>query len=406
MSVLPCLAVTCLIPADDFVEWWRTSKYFDGTDAVLTLLLLSAFIVGTLVPNLTHRRIRKSKVLVTPGQQQVLVRAGRTFLALTLIGYVAWAMAAVSRGYGLAALHSTLSLEPRALVTAKLIYFATVPGVTTLTQFGPLALICLLLNRRIGCQRHTWELSALIGASLTRVFFNAERIALMEMAVPLIVLTAATLPSTRRPRRTWIWAMMPLLAPVALGLFFGAFEYTRSWNDFYAQHSDTGFGGFIMRRLGGYYATASNNSIILLDHYPSSSLLPQFTLPFLWGFPIVRSFLRADSGFVSGLDTWSSLLMRYGNPEFTNDGGILPAIADFGLAGALIWWSAVGLLIGICYRAMRSGQPSGLIFYSVTYIGVLEMGLLFYWGLGRAFPVLAGGLVTWALLHRTRLREN
>ncbi|MFL6055672.1 MAG: hypothetical protein ACJ72W_22640 [Actinoallomurus sp.] len=408
LIVLPCLAITCLIPGNDFRLWWRTPKYFGTADALLTALLLGIFVVGTMVPNLTRRRTqaRSPQLIVTAAQRRVLLMAGRVFLGLTLVGYVSWMVAALSRGFGKQQLLGALSLEQGALLSARGEYLTTVPGLTTLTQFGPLALILLLLDRRINDRRHTLWLTVLATFSLARVFLNAERLALMEMAVPIVVLCAAMQPKHHRKQRTWLWAMIPLFAPAAVTTIFGVFEYTRSWNDFYARHSHIGFGTFVLRRLGGYYATASNNSAILLHHYAPSAPM-NFTLPFVSDAPILRwSFRHIHSGVVSRPDGWSALLMRYGNLEFVNDGGILPTITDFGLAGALAWWGAIGLLIGICYRSMRSGEIRGLIVYAVTYLGLLEMGLVFYWGLGRAFPVIVGGFVTWLLLHRARAGEE
>jgi oligosaccharide repeat unit polymerase len=405
LVVLPCLAVTSLVPDDDFRRWWRTPKYFGGGDITLIALLIGVFIIGTMVPNLTCRRgqPRTPQMIVTTTQQKVLRSAGSVFLGLTFVGYAAWAMAALSRGYGKEQLYGALNLERGVLLGARSEYFVTVPGVTTLTQFGQLALICLLLDRRISGRRHMLGLTVLAILCMARVFLNAERLALMEMAIPAIVLAATLLPKASRMQRSWMWAMIPLLAPVILATLFGVFEYTRSWNDFYARHSDTGFGGFVLRRLGGYYATASNNSAILLAHHPSSDGPPQFTVRFIWDFPIIRTFFP-HSAF--GSDEWSTLLLRYGNLEFTNGGGILPAIADYGMAGALIWWGIIGLLLGMCYRSLRSGELGGIIVYAVTYVGLLEMGMIFYWGLGRAFPVIVGGLVTWVLLHRARVRKG
>lgn len=408
LVMLPCLTITTLVPDDDFRRWWRTPKYFSARDIILNALLLGVFIAGTMVPNLTRRRAqaRSPQVIVTTAQQKILQSAGRVFLGLTFVGYVAWAMAALSRGYGKEQLYGAFSLERGALLGARKEYLVTVPGVTTLTQFGQLALVCLLLDRRISGRRHMLGLTVLATLSLARVFLNAERIALMEIAVPAIVLAATLLPKAYRMQRSWMWSMIPLLGPVILATLFGVFEYTRSWNDFYARHSDTGFGGFVLRRLGGYYATASNNSAILLAHHASSDGRPKFTVPFVWDFPIIKTFFRPHSGVNSAQDGWSSLLPSYGNPEFVNAGGILPAIADYGMVGAMIWWGVIGLLLGICYRSLRSGELGGLIVYAVTYVGLLEMGLIFYWGLGRAFPVIVGGLVTWIFLHRARVRED
>lgn len=198
------------------------------------------------------------------------------------------------------------------------------------------------------------------------------------------------------------WALLPMLAPVLLAIVFGAFEYTRSWNDRYQQYGHVGFGEFVLLRLGGYYATASNNSAVLLTHMAPYAKLPYFTVPALWNFPIFKSLVNAHD--VAGADPhhWMLMLARYANPEFNNQGAILPAVADYGPVGALAWWAVIGLMLGVCHRSLRAGELHGVVLYAVVYVGLLEMGRIFYWGLGRAFPVIAGGVVIAMLLRRAR----
>lgn len=409
LTVLPCLAVTWFTPDQDYRLWWRTPKYFDSADGLTTLLLLGAFVVGAVVPALARRRVTDPypRLAPTAAQQRILLQSGRVFLALTLAGYAAWAILALSRGYGGRQLDSAIRLDQGSLLTAKQQYFTTAPGVTTLTQFGPLAIVCLLLDRRISGRPHRWALAALAILTLVRVFVNAERLALFEAVVPAIVVAAALRSgTTRRPRHRTLWALLPMLAPLMLAVVFGIFEYTRSWNDHYQQHGDTGFGEFIMLRLGGYYATASNNSAVLLAHLAPYAKLPCFTVPVFWSFPIVKSLFDVHSVIGAGPDRWMAVLAQHANPEFTNDGSILLAVADYGLAGALAWWAAIGLLLGVCYRSLRTGEPHGVVLYAVVYVGLLEMGRIFYWGLGRAFPVLAGGVVIAILLRRAQPRGS
>ncbi|MEV5754583.1 O-antigen polymerase [Actinoallomurus sp. NPDC052308] len=406
LVALPCLAVTWYIPDQDYRLWWRTPKYFDSAACLTTLLLLGAFVVGAIAPSLARRRsiVRGSRVTPTADQQRILAQAGRVFVVLTLIGYAVWALLAISRGYGGDQLGSALLLDRDTLIGAKEEYFSTAPGVTTLTQFGPLAIVCLLLDRRISGHRHRWALALLATLVLARVLINAERLALFEAVVPLIVVAAA-LRSGRsaRPRHRLWWALLPMVAPLLLAVVFGLFEYTRSWSDRY-QHEHIGVGEFVMLRLGGYYATASNNSAVLLTHLAPYAKLPCFTIPVIWNFPILKSLFNVHGALDAGPHHWMLVLAQYGNPEFNNQGAILPAVADYGPVGALVWWAVIGLLLGVCYRALRAGELHGLVLYAVLYVGLLEMGRIFYWGLGRAFPVITGGILLAVLLRRAGLR--
>jgi oligosaccharide repeat unit polymerase len=410
LAVLPGLVIAWITPADTFRLWWRTPKYFTSADALIAGLLLGAFVAGTSVPSFVRRGAAAEcpQMTVTAAQRNILLQAGRVFSGLTLAGYAAWGAIAVARGYGGQQLDAVLSLRPGALLADRHHFLAPVAGVTTLSTLGPLALVCLLLDRRITGRRHTAALVVLVGAALVRTVLNTERLALIEMVVPAVVLAAAVLPKdVRETRRPWFWAMLPLLAPLALTVIFAVFEYTRSWNDFYSQHSHLAYSEFIMRRLGGYYAVANNNSAIVLAHSAPLITLPFFTVQFVWNLPILSSLFGGHHTFGSGpADSWMTLLWRYGNPELNNEGGVLPSIADYGLPGALVWWGVVGLLLGICYRSLRAGELRGLVLYAVLYVGLIDLARIFYWGSGRAFIVIVGGIILALLLHRSRARQE
>jgi hypothetical protein len=406
LAGLPCLAVTWLTPDSRFRLWWQTPKYFDATYGEISLLLLGAFALGAVLPSLARRSTTPAAgphLTVTAAQGRILLRAGQVSLALTLTGYAVWATMALSRGYGGAQFHQTLGLEQGTLLSSRYQYFSTLPGITTLTQLGPLALVCLLVDRRTNHRPHTLALSVLAVLTLGRAFIDAERLALLEMVIPAIVVAAALRsPHAGKPGRTWFWAMLPLIAPMALAVVFGIFEYTRSWNDFYAQHSGTGFVEFALLRLAGYYATASNNAVILLNHLAPSIPVPFFTVEFVWTFPLFGSLFDVNHLLGQDAMAWSTIFKAYGNAEMINDGGLLLAIADYGLVGALIFCGALGLVLGTCYRSMRSGDIYGLVPYAVLYVGLLDLERIFYWGLGRTFPIIVGAIVTSALLYRAR----
>jgi hypothetical protein len=403
LVVLPCLAITLLTSDNEFRLWWRTPKYFTSAHALIGLALLGAFVVGVMVPSFRRPGAAgRVGVAVTDAQANILGRAGRVFLALTMMGYGAWIAIALARGYGGTQIKAVLSLEPHALLDARAQFLKPVAGVTTLTQLGPVALVCLLLDRRATGRRHTVALGALIGVTLVRTVLNTERLAFLEMVVPAVVLTAAVLPrGVRETRRSWFWALLPLIAPVALIVVFGTFEYTRSWNDFYAQKGDVGFDEFVLRRLGGYYATSANNSAILLTYFAPFVVFPFFTLRSFWNFPLLSPLFDIKDVFgTDPKESWMILLHRYGNPEFNNDGGLLAAVADYGLWGALVWWWVVGLLIGMCYRSLRSGELHALVLYPILYVGLTDMARIFYWGNGRAFVTIVGAITVAWLLRR------
>ncbi|MFE7838667.1 hypothetical protein ACFU53_22230 [Streptomyces sp. NPDC057474] len=415
LSVVPGVLIAASVSDASFRIWWRTPKFVTGTMAVLVLTLLAAFVAGVLLASAgtsakTHKRDHRY-VELSPAQQRLLLHAGRLLLALTFAGYLAWLLIGVLRGLQPAQLFAVTRLEAGAIVEVKRL-LTPVAGVTTQTQFGPLAAACLMLHQRATGKRHYLAITMLLLLATVRALVHAERLALLEVLTPLIVLAAALAPTRRtRPRRTrprlpsprrssgdWKWALAPLLAPLLLICVFASFEYTRSWNDYYSRQGGS-YLEFIVHRLGGYYATAVNNSILLRDHMAPHLELPYYTMKFLWEFPGLS--LLLDQSQLLGIDPrsgWKATLSLHANPEFNNEGGILAPAVDYGAFGAVAFWIVLGYGLGRCYRALKAGHPGALLLYSVLFIGTVELARFFYWGQGRAFPgILAAVLLSWAL---------
>ncbi|UUU21788.1 hypothetical protein [Streptomyces sp. DSM 40750] len=418
LSVLPGVLIATSVSDASFRIWWRTPKFVTGTMAVLLLTLLAAFVAGVLLASAgasseTHKRHR-GYVELSPGQQRLLLHAGRLLLVLTFAGYLAWLLIGVLRGLQLAQLFAVTRLETGAIVEVKRL-LTPVAGVTTQTQFGPMAAACLMLHQRATGKRHPVAITMLLLLATVRALVHAERLALLEVITPMIVLAAALAPTRRTrprpssPRRSsgdWKWALAPLFAPLLLICVFAGFEYTRSWNDYYSRQGGS-YQEFIVQRLGGYYATAVNNSILLRDHMAPHLELPYYTVKFLWEFPGVS--LLVDQPQLLGIEPrsgWKATLLLHANPEFNSEGGMLAPVVDYGGFGAVVFWIVVGYGLGRCYQALRAGHPGALLLYSVLFVGTVELARYFYWGQGRAFPgILAAVLLAWAL-HNVRDRAE
>lgn len=405
LGVLPALGLTCLISDDMFREWWKTPKYFDSGNVLLTLVLLGALIFGCLLAAFAGSpRERPDAFSVSPAQAALIARAGPVLTAISLVGYIAWFGLAMWRGLGVGEIETVLTGDGGAYAAKG--YLMPVAGVTTVVQFAPLAIVCLLLDRWISGRRHTAALLGLVTLGVVRATLNSERLGLMELLVPVLVLCAVVVRPGRERARPWLWACVPLLAPVAILLIFGAFEYVRSWLSFYQQYSGLGYGEFVVRRVLGYYVTSGNNTEIILSHLGPALDAPYYSIRFFWNLPVLSHFVNVSD--VMGFDPslrGIEMLRYYGNPEFNTMGGMPVVVNDYGVTGAMIWWAGCGFVLALCHRLLRFGDVRGLVLYPVVYVGLADLARLFYWGEGRAFPPLAGGLVLAFLLHRARARQ-
>lgn len=404
LAVVPGVLIALLASDDDFRRWWRTPKYYDIDIAMISFVLLLVFIAGACLPMLAngYRDSLSTSMRVTASQQQLIARTGRILLILTVTGYTLYWLIAFARGLAPAHLAAALRLDPGALVTVKRL-FVPVAGVTTFTQFGPLAITCLVIERRLGGRANTLGIAVLLSIGVLRAVFQAERLALIEVVLPLLVITAALNKRGAHRTRNWLWVFAPIIAPAAVVVLFGTFEYARSWNDFYAQAAEIDYGTFVLQRLGGYYATANNNSAMLLTYLSPTIQLPYYTVQFIWNLPGVTALLDMDKLLGLNIDqSWKSMIDHYGNPELNSEGGLLLPVSDYGMAGGAVFMALVGFLIGMIHQTMRRGDVRGFILYPIVYVGLIELARYFYLGQGRAFPGIMAGITLCFLLKRAR----
>ena len=328
----------------------------------------------------------------------MLERATRALFWITVVGYVLWAAVGVARG-----------LRPPDVATiftgggvrqAKN-YLAPVAGVTTLGQFGPLAVVCLLLLRHLGTEMRTIRyLVILFGLALVRNFVYAERLALLELAIPAILVSILL---SRRPKRRPALVLLPLWAPVALLIFFGSFEYFRSYSSEYVRKQSEGqsYAEFTLTRLGAYYATSPNNAILLARSDAREHDVPYYVVAGIWQFPLLGGVVsHARLAGTNIGDDYKQLLEVRANPAYNSSGALLLPVFDLGVMGGFGFWLLAGTAIGVAYRRFRVRDVRGLLLYPVLFVGLLESGRVLYWPSGRAFPSLMRGLLLGGALYR------
>jgi oligosaccharide repeat unit polymerase len=271
----------------------------------------------------------------------------------------------------------------------KEVYMGTVSGVTTLTQ---LAMAAMVLGVMIGLARGwsgVWpKFIVLFAFTLVRALMNSERLALMELMIPAIVIFIRLGVMDSAQLRSKIWPLLriaPVIGYSGLLLVFGASEYFRSWVTFYAG-GDMSFWTFVSARLLGYYVTALNNGALLIQRIDPTGA-PFFTLHFLWRFPGLSNLMDViyPNFALASIenDPYMAYLRVEANPEFNNGGGLLEPIMDFGFIGALLYWLLAGLLAGLLYRWFQEKRMAGLLLYPATFIGVIELPRIIYWAEGR-----------------------
>jgi hypothetical protein len=273
----------------------------------------------------------------------------------------------------------------------------TTPGVTTMTQFGVayvIALGALQASRARPLAR--WEtlgLLALAVLSVVRALAWSERLAVIELVVAYSV---ARLAFTQvHSERTWkLVNALPLAAPPLLYLVFTGTEYFRSWDYFRADYSS--IWAFSFERLLAYYATASNNGIgFLVENSQWPIYTGRFIAEWLYMMPELGDALRTAMG--DAQLQYLQFLEGFARPELNNPTGLFPVVFDIGYAGSMLYFVAVGALIGTLWHGWRRQSVAGVLFYPIAVLFLVELLRFNYFASTRCFPAALALLFLWAV---------
>ena len=379
---------------------WNTPKAVGTMTVTLAAAGALLLLVGALTAQLGMRpRYRQGWPDLTDRAVDRLQRASSVLFWLTVTGYGAFALAATARGLTLSALVSALVSQDNYQSAFKQ-QLAPIPGVTTLTQVGVAYVVVAAMLLSVRWSRQTAQrLGVVIVLAVVRAFLNTERLALLELAVPLVVVAAV---AAYRRRSSGLGRSMPLAPALLLPLLiviFGAFEYSRSWQ-YFQSRTDQGFPRFVLTRLAGYYVTAYNNGQLRLDYERFPGRLPYESIQALWDAPVIKQLgLYERLSAVPPLSA-TQILERHGNPEFNNPGGLLVPFVDFGVLGGLLFFLVAGLAVGAAYRGFAQGSITGLLVYPPLLTGLYDLPRYIYWTQGRLLPALVCLLATAVFVSR------
>lgn len=374
------------LQTDDSYALYGTPKYIGGTHVLMAVAAICAFAIGARGEAMFGSAIAPSR----PEAYWVVRRWFWLACALAVFGYLAWGAVGVKNGFSLGMLTELISdSNTDAEVMVREDLFPTIPGVTTCVHFGLTAMMLGAWLYFYGDRKVFWPLVFIFGLAVFRAILWRERTAILVLAAPAFIawLRARVLSKQLTPFGRNLLHLGPVVGVLTIVVFFGAFEYFRSWQ-YYRDNFDS-YAEFTVWRLGGYGASALNNGAMALETQPALPL-PYWTLRPFWQFPGME-----DSAFgyhaLTGVDPTLqhvTMLERYGTPELNNEGGLFMPLVDYGLLGFLVFWSICGVIAGRLYRAFLVGTVAGLTLYPVIFLAILETPLILYLFFPASFPAL------------------
>ncbi len=391
-----------------YLNLWRTAKHFDFSCLQLLLAVVLVFTCGCLLGGARRREANLAPAVdwTQTIRWEAVRLLFRISFVLTVAAYIIWYALAIKHGLSLSVILDLLQGGSHSDndFGGGGEHLMTIPGVTTATQFG-LTVVTLAVPLGIvsGWRTVKWQCLTVFALAVTRSFLDQERLAVIELVVPLVISFLGFRAMGKRLRL--LTQFGPVLGGVFLYLGFSIAEYFRTWSSFYAARQSN-FWSFTALRLAGYYATALNNGALLWKTGQHLSAgLPMNTLGFLWRFPILKDVLATAfpalslSEELSGT-RYGDLLATSANPEFNNPSGIFAPFVDYGVAGGLLLWLLAGLICGFLYKEFKRRSVAGIFLYPAVYIGLIEATRVLYWASGRFFPDIVTLVVAVLLLFR------
>lgn len=331
----------------------------------IAALLLTAYAVyaGLFQPRLAPMPLRRDEDF-----PNLMYNATRAMILLALfanIAIVGWAFRKFPDG-----------------VFAMKMALADFEGVNILSQsylfaLGPFLYLAIGLNR-------PWKrLLTILGVVLfVRGMAMGERLALLEFAIPLIVMLSLLRVVTIRLTHL-IMMGFGIPALFVLGEIFRSFYRKFVEESGWSQLELSFILQWNLERLALYYTDTQNKFYFQMKYqfFNITEFYAEGVRKIASRFGLVeRPDMKALGSLVSSFD--------YGNEEMTNPGGLAILLSDFGWYGLGLFAVFILVLFAFHWRAVRGGMLA-LACYPILFLTLLEMPRFIYLYLSRAlFPLV------------------
>lgn len=281
--------------------------------------------------------------------------------------------------------------------------FETIAGITTLTQIG-IVFSCFYSSKLLANQpikrKHTIFLVVLLILTLFRAVLWSERLALIEFIFPLLLAKAILFSSENKVYKFLLmWA--PYWGIFLLLLMFGAFEYNRSWINYYQHHYDS-YTEFIIERVFSYYFVALNNGAGLIEELNAASYAVFYTLQPIYKFPFLGEIILS---YINVTSPTYYFLSTYANLELNNMSGIYTIYFDYNWFSFILFF-LIGVIYKFFYNAYRH-HPARIIAstYPILLLSLIEVLRINYLFSVRLFPVFLFTIIIYIINYYVQ-RKN
>jgi oligosaccharide repeat unit polymerase len=364
--LIPLFVICASLPDRMFLNWKHTQNFITLEPFSVAMAALGGFALASLVvSHIGAPHPRSPGIGVQPRIAPAPYRAAVYFVfCITVAAYLLF----LPQEIAATDIHSARQ--------------SRVVGITSFVNLGPLYATMLFLQITLtGCRLSRFDKIVFLLFLLlvtVRTFASSERLAIIEVLVPIAVIRFAPV-----KRRRMLMIVAPFAAVLALALFFGITEYFRSWSSY--KSTGISLEEFMLTRLLGYYAAAVNSGAMLFTNF-GPAYVPYFTGNWLVKMPLLADL---NSSWATEMaDRVDITFLMYGDPEFSNTSGLFAPMNDFGTLGGLGAWVILGIVTGRLFVGFTNRRLLSVLLFPTWMTGVYEILRIFYWGGTRYFPVL------------------
>lgn len=368
-------------------------NFYHGFALILCILGLVVFILGATIAAMARQAARSAEYSIEP-------RCLDLIGGIAIVAYLLW--------FRNIPFHPGLIMD--VISGAKMNLredIDTLPGITTLVQFGVCYAVLYSINLSYGekLPRRHHVFFVLLGLlALFRSLVWSERLALIEYFLPFILFYFAKINDSAFMIRRVFLFFIPYISMLLSLMVFSIGEYFRSWKFFADKNLD--FASFMLDRWIGYYYTSMNNGAALfslfIDKIPDHKFF--FTFNWFYQLPGIGPWLYKTLEIQ--FDPGRYVLTNYLNPEFNVFSGIFPIFFDFGIFPGLLVWVAAGVFYGTMYAGFAARRGLGLIVYPMLFISLLELLRQGYFFSPRFVYILVACFISYAFFRKPRAEPS
>jgi oligosaccharide repeat unit polymerase len=384
---------------------YDTPKYIDASYYQYAFMAVLAFALGHLFSASVHTTVNDAP----EAHSTILLRCFWICTVLCFLAYCVWLLVGIKNGFRPGMILDFINARDDKLGTFELKekIFPTVPGITTLTQCGVVAMMLGLMTSLWNAPRVKVVVLAIVGVAFLRAMLLSERLALIELVIVsfLVLFRLHIMGRAYSPRLLLGLKLAPVFGPILLLVLFGSFEYFRSYQ-FYKNRFNN-IAEFTIWRVSAYYTTGLNNGALIheeWDHWP----LPYQSITAVWSFPLVK-YSPFSYQKLTGIDPdtqFDHLLRLRAVEEYNNDSGLFAPLNDFGVLGLALFWMGFGFLAGLAHRSYLRGNVFGLCYFPLFFLTILETPRFIYLTLSRATPPIIVLVLLWYFIEKMRITRS